>query len=275
MSNPLNGQISPAGGGISGTLPASSFPLLAPAGSAAAPSYSFTASPDTGLFHVNGALAFTEDGTELVAIDNAGIPGDGLRIRGGAQLTWSPAGGAPASSTPDLGLHRVNAGILRITDGSTVTGLGWVQGDAGKKRLTANHTVVTNSATLANINDLTVSVGAGQTYMFQVFLYATTVNTSGIKVAMAGTATHTNIIYDVIIHGISTPSFLTSGRATAAGTAVGVTASGTAAVVEIRGTTTINAAGTFLVQAAQNAETGAAESVIILRGSTFSVTDVL
>lgn len=207
---------------------------------------------------------------------NAGVrvamvsPGDlAVSVGSNAKFDWSST--TDASGTRDLGIARNAVGVAKVTDGSS--GSGWWMGDAGKTRLAADHTVATNSTTLAAINNLTTTVAASRHYKFRAMLHFTTVNTSGVKVAVSGTATHTNIIYDVTIFGISTPAFLTSGRATAKDTAVGVTASGTACYALIEGFTTINAAGTLLLQAAQNAETGAAESVIALRGSSFEVTD--
>lgn len=253
-----------AGGGAATSVTAAAFPLLAPDGSAAAPSYSFSSDPDTGWYWASsqGAIAFSANNFLSVQLSST------------ANFFANPIHIGNTSGTSYSGLNATSAGVLRVLGSGGGSGTGWFQGDAGKTRLAADQTVVTNSTTLASINNLTITVAASRHYHFRAYLYFTTINTSGVKVAVSGTATHTNIIYDVIIHGISTPGFLTSGRATAKDTAVGVTASGTSCCAEIIGVTTINAGGTFLLQAAQNAETGAAESVIALRGSHFLVTDL-
>lgn len=295
MSNPLNGQISPGGGGVAGLTSANGGTAIADnvivRGDGATGIQGSTLKiTDAGELHTLGGFIDMSPGeTGIVGITISGTTNmlfntngsnHGLGVQDGLfAVVRGDAGGlgfAPSSNLTtavDSGLARSAAGVVRVTTGAAAAD-GWLRGDAGKTRLTGNHTVATNTATLAAINNLTTTVAAGRHYHFRSVLHCTTVNTSGVKVAISGTATHTDIVYDVIIHGISTPAFLTSGRATAKDTAIGVTASGTACVVEIIGTTTINAGGTLLVQAAQNAETGAAESVIVLRGSTFLVQDL-
>ncbi len=56
---------------------------------------------------------------------------------------------------------------------------------------------------------------------------------------------------------------------------LGSTITGTGVIVEINGTTTVNAAGTFLVQFAQGGETGAAETAVLNRGSILEVWNVV
>ncbi len=140
---------------------------------------------------------------------------------------------------------------------------------AGFKRKTADQTV-TDSTTLVDDTHLTVSLAAGRSYKFRFVLYSTCVITSGIKVALAGTATHTNIIAQ--IKHFEQTTFDVNDRVTATGSTSAVT--GEVTLVEIEGTTTVNAAGTFLVQFAQDAETGAAETATLLRGSTLEVWDI-
>lgn len=162
--------------------------------------------------------------------------------------------------------------VLSITDGST--GLGWLQ-TAGFKRKTADQTV-TDSTTLVDDTHLTVSLAAGRSYGFKFTLFSTVVATSGLKIALGGTATHTDLISDIRMYDHL--SLADSASALTDSTTVGNHTSGSTGAgpftVTITGTTTVNAAGTFLVQFAQNAETGAAESVILLRGSTLECWDV-
>lgn len=172
----------------------------------------------------------------------------------------------------DTGINRVDAGVLGATTGGST--LGFLQ-TAGFKRKTADQTV-TDSTTLVNDTHLTVSLAAGRSYGFKFTLYVTTVATSGIQVALGGTATHTDLISDIRIYDHSVTADSTSvltdsttvGNHTAGSTGAGPV------TVNISGTTTINAAGTFLVQFAQTAETGAAETVTLLRGSTLEVWDI-
>lgn len=258
------------GTGVAGNVSVSAGQLLAQTGSLALPGIAFASATNSGLRHNNSCVAIVENGVEQAAFDDFNR---GVKLPDSGRYQWSSAA-TPSGLDVDTALLRKAAGVIAAS-GSSGTGTsvsGWLM-QAGNKRVTANQTV-TDSDTLASSTDLTVTVAAGRSYTFRAELPFTTVNTSGVKVAIAGTATHTDILYDVVIHGISTPGFLTSGRAASAGTAVGVTASGTAARATITGTTTVNAGGTLLVQFAQNAETGAAESVILLRGGSFDVIDV-
>lgn len=209
-------------------------------------------------------LLDSEGANETLRLNKGGGATDGIELAANSNIRW------PIGSS-DVGLNRETTSVLRVSDGGS--GRAWLQ-VLGDKRVPSGGQTVTNSTTLTDSSHLTVAVASGRTYRFRACLHFTTINTSGAKVAIDGTATHTNIIYDVIFHGISTPAFLTSGRGTAKGTGVGVTASGTSCVCVIEGTTTINAGGTLLVQFAQNAETGAAESAILLQGSSFTVVDV-
>lgn len=196
-----------------------------------------------------------------------------VRFISGSVIGLSSSATDAENNAIDTGITRVAAGVMGFTNSETPASVGGYYQFAGGKRVTGNQTV-TDSTALVSSTDLTCTVTAGRHYTFRFLLYFTTVNTSGVKVAISGTATHTSITYDARIFGVSTPALLTIARATAKDTAVGVTATGTAAYVEITGSTTINAGGTLLVQFAQNAETGAGESAILLRGSSMEVIDM-
>src|SRR5574337_77358 len=118
----------------------------------------------------------------------------------------------------------------------------------------------TSDTTLANVTNLTHDVNAGKTYSFEARLFTTSVNTGGVKAAIGGTATATSIIYEgrTIDAGVTTQS-----RATALGTAVGAVTAVTAALIIIKGTIVVNAAGTLTVQFAQNASDVTASSVLV------------
>jgi len=124
---------------------------------------------------------------------------------------------------------------------------------------------VTSSTTLTN-SSLSLEVEATRYYTFVARLYTTSNVAGGIKVAIAGTATATSIVYEgFTISGGTT----TQTRGAALGAAVGAITAVTAAYVEIKGSILTNAAGTLLVQFAQNASNAAATT--LLTGSSFHV----
>lgn len=126
------------------------------------------------------------------------------------------------------------------------------------------------TTTLGTVTGLTTNVAAGKTYRFEAVLYTTSSVAGGVKFAMAGTATATNIIYEAVVIDANVNSAQT--RATALATTVGAVTAVTNAYCKITGTITVNAAGTFLVQAAANAATG---TTSVLVGSTFVITEML
>lgn len=129
----------------------------------------------------------------------------------------------------------------------------------------------TSNTTLANVTGLSVTVAASGTYRFEAELYTTSNIAGGVKFAIAGTATATNIIYECTV--IDTNVNAAQTRATALATAVGGVTAVTVAYAKIRGTITVNGAGTLTVQFAQNASNGSASSVLV--GSTFLTTEML
>lgn len=125
-----------------------------------------------------------------------------------------------------------------------------------------------NTTTLGNVPGLSYNVAAGKRYRFEVDLYTTSDVAGGVKAAIGGTATATNIIYE----GLTTDAGTTTqSRATALGSAVGGVTAVTAAYIRLVGTIVVNSAGTLTVQFAENAAT-ATSSVLI--GSTFLVREI-
>jgi hypothetical protein len=91
--------------------------------------------------------------------------------------------------------------------------------------------------------------------------------------AMGGTSTATNIIYDGYIIDSAANGIKGSAQATALGGVVANAATtGTAGHAKISGTITVNAAGTLTVRAAQFASNGTATT--IKRGSHMWVHDM-
>jgi len=128
----------------------------------------------------------------------------------------------------------------------------------------------TTDTTLANVTGLTRNVAAGLTYDFTATLYIDADATGGSKFAVGGTATATAIIYSVVLTDEGTLANTITSRQTALGGAAGQ-AGTTAGVVTIRGTITVNVAGTLTIQFAQNASNGTSS---VLVGSTFSIRQV-
>lgn len=128
----------------------------------------------------------------------------------------------------------------------------------------------TSNTTLANVTGLTATLVASRIYRFEATLYTASNIAGGVKFAIAGTATATNIIYECVVIDSNVNAAQT--RATALATAVGGVTAVTVAYAKITGTITVNAAGTLTVQFAQNASNGSASSVLV--GSTFVLTEM-
>lgn len=193
---------------------------------------------------------------------------DELTFGSGQMIGWGPATTNPFADA-DTSFTRAAAGVVSVNAGRTTAQSGWVQ-TAGFKRKTADQTV-TNSTTLVDDSHLSVNLAAGRSYKFRFVLFVTEVGTSGLKLALAGTATHTHIIADTLYTPISDPASEVMYRETAVGTIFNETSGFTESRVIIEGTTTVNTAGTFLIQFAQH---HTAESVTLLRGSTLEVWDI-
>ena len=125
------------------------------------------------------------------------------------------------------------------------------------------------NTTLADVTGLTATLVAGKIYRFEAKLYTTSDVGGGVKVAIAGTATATAIIYEGLTINAGTT---TQSRGTALATTVGAVTAVTAAYITITGTITCNAAGTLTVQFAQNASNATASSVLV--GSTFIINEM-
>jgi len=176
-----------------------------------------------------------------------------------------------SSSNVDLGIFRVAPGVLGINNGSPGVQQGCYLKWGGTSRVTADFSKA--DATLANVPGLVVNVSAGRTYAFEAELSFTCVAAAGIKCAIGGTATATNVIYDGWIVDSGANGIKGNAQATVLGGAVAsAVTTGTAGHVTISGTIEVNAAGTLVVQAAQN--TANATATVVKRGSRLIVHDV-
>jgi hypothetical protein len=199
------------------------------------------------LYGATGFTATPRARMQLLVAENATDAAQGTYIT----LSTTPLG----STTMAEAMRITPAGIPRYTK--------------AQKRVSSAFTK-TSDTTLANITGLSVTVEAGNTYMFEAQLYTTSNTSGGVKAAIAGTATATAIIYEAIVHEAAAVSAQT--KATSLGTAVGGVTAVAAANIRITGTITVNAAGTLTVQFAQNASNVNASTVLV--GSVFSVTDI-
>jgi hypothetical protein len=178
---------------------------------------------------------------------------------------------AGVATNTDLGIFRVAPGVLGINNGSPGVQQGCYLKWGGTARVAAD--VNYTNATLGNVTGLAVNVSAGRAYAFEAELSFTCVAAAGIKCAMGGTATATNIIYDGWIVDAAAAGIKGNAQATAlAGVVANAVTTGTAGHVTISGTIEVNAGGTLTVQAAQN--TANATATVVKRGSRLIVHDI-
>lgn len=135
-------------------------------------------------------------------------------------------------------------------------------------RVTADFSV-TSSTTLVNVTGLTFTVSSSTAYQFEAHLFTTSNSAGGVKAAIAGTATATNIAYEGNTESGGT---WTQTRSAALAGTVGAVTAVTAAYIVIKGLIEVNAGGTLTVQFAQNVSNGTAS--VVLRGSYFKVQKV-
>lgn len=143
----------------------------------------------------------------------------------------------------------------------------------GFSRVTTNQTYTSNT-TLANTG-LTATLIAGLSYIFEATLFLTLggASTGGLKIAMSGTSTATNIVYWMDM--AQAASTYTSGSVL--GTALNTAITGgannvTQGAAYIKGLITVNAGGTLTLQASQASSTVA--STVVLVGSYMKVFQV-
>jgi hypothetical protein len=188
------------------------------------------------------------------------------------QFVWSNTA-SDASQTPDTALARPAAGVVEFNNGTAGTLTGTYLHWGGQTRVTADFSV-TSSVALVNVTGLsaTVAAGPGRTYSFDVYLSCTCAAAGGVKAAIAGTCTATNIIYDGWVLDTNAIKGQANSAALGGTVASSVTTATTGVVIQIKGTITVLTAGTLTVQFAQN--TSNATASIVKRGSYFIVHDM-
>lgn len=128
----------------------------------------------------------------------------------------------------------------------------------------------TTSTSLANITGLSINVVAGVKYAFEAKLFVSADATGGHKYAIGGTATATIVKYQINSINNSASTLVVTSTQTSLGGSAGQ-AGATVVYTEIKGTITVNAAGTLTVQFAQNASNGTSS---VLTESSFKVTPI-
>jgi hypothetical protein len=214
----------------------------------------------TLLFGNGDFTNYVKDQANTLALSTAGLDlGSGRVVRFMSTNAYN--------GTPDVGLARDAAGVLRLSDGGA--GTGWsVQ--SGRAYKTADESV-TSSATLQADDHLTVTLKAGRKYAFRFFCMTNpSLTVGGMDIDLNGTATHTNIRGRVLVFYDDGTSAWQEFTAAAAEMTLASGAGLDHFVIE--GTTEVNAAGTFLLRWAQN--TSDATASTIKRGSYLEVIDL-
>jgi len=139
----------------------------------------------------------------------------------------------------------------------------------GQKRVSTQFDKASDT-TLANITGLSITVTAGRTYHFVATLHVTGDVVGGQKYAIGGTATATNIIYEISTISNAANAIVISSKQTALGGSAGQ-AGAIDDFTKIEGTITVNAGGTLTAQFAENAASGTSS---VLAGSTFIAEDI-
>lgn len=125
------------------------------------------------------------------------------------------------------------------------------------------------NATLATVTGLSVDVIAGHSYSFEACLFVDANVTGGSKFAINGSCTASAIIYEITLLDNGTNAYTITSRQTALGGSAGQ-AGTTAGFCRIKGLITVSAAGTLVVEFAQNTASGTSS---VLVGSDFIVKD--
>lgn len=219
---------------------------------------------------VISSFAVTVTGTPAWSIAFANADNTAFVYAVGATYAGSATG--RRYNANDNGVIQIGTAVETFFPGNA-TGLVTSGGQYGNQITLARNPAQfdKNNTTLADITNMSLLVLAGRTYFFTVKLFTTSNVASGVKFAIAGTATATSIIYETRITQGGAAITPTTSRAAALGTTVGNVTAVTAAYVTIEGTITVNTAGTITVQFADNA--GVNTSSVLL-GSMFEMVDI-
>lgn len=213
-----------------------------------------------GLIKSLFGLTPSAGGTQLLA-PAAGVPN--ISVAGDTDTgLWLPG---PASGARIL----VDGVTYVVWNGNTIQSQVF-ETSPGRKAKAADQTV-TDSATFVNDTHLSFTLPASRKFNFIGVLFCTSVATSGVKIDFeGGTATATNFVARARFSIAAGTGPIVNSAALA--TDLGSTA--LVVMIEMSGNIEVNAAGTFILRFAQNAETAAAESITLHRGSWLELTEV-
>lgn len=220
-------------------------------------------SADIAFFTVHNAGVLTE---RMRLTSNGNLLLGATAAGGSATNTLGIAAGTAPADSPS-GLVQVYAtdvgGTAQLFARNSGNAIARLTGIIAYK--TANQNV-TNSTTLVDATDLSLSVEANRRYAFRAVLHFNCGATGGVRVAVNGPAGA--VISQVIIQNPSTGASTAGGRANAYNTPVG-TSGLTSYFVTIEGSASTTTDGTLVVRFAQQTVDGTATT--LLSGSTFEI----
>ena len=149
--------------------------------------------------------------------------------------------------------------------------MAWFTGGIFGARQAANFDAA-GTTTFTAVTNMTVNLEAGKTYHFYVWLPCTLDAAGGAKMRLSGTVTLTDfrVVYKMFDNAAAAFVSVNQNNALTAGGVTAVTG-GTSAEILAEGTITVNAAGTLLVQFAQQVAAGTSSA---LRGGVMIVTQM-
>lgn len=168
-----------------------------------------------------------------------------------------------------------NGGPTGATGATGAAGATGATGPAGNGITVTYKTAdesLNSSTVLQADNHLTTSLNASSKYAFRFVIQYTGEAAAGIKVALNGTVTVTNLSSIVLIYD-SAPVLSAATPLSVLGSGIGSSGNDGSGVVVIEGSIETNAAGTFLLEWAQN--TSDVADTIVKRGSYLQVIPIV
>jgi hypothetical protein len=236
---------------------------------------STTTGASSGTISILTGTGPAATGAISITTSTAGTNSGAITIQSGSAPT-----GTSGSLTLGPGTGSTRGNILLVDGTEGTAGYVWTSTDTtgkGSWLATNRATYVstqfdkTTSTALANITGLTANVVASGVYKFKAVLFVNSAVTGGQKYSIAGTATATSIIFQILTLANQGNTYNINEQLTSLGSSGGEASNNGLNYTEITGTIVVNAAGTLTVQFAQNASSGTSS---VLVGSTFEVSRV-
>lgn len=215
--------------------------------------------------HVNGSsgVQLRNNNTTVLAITSNSITNSQTQLFATGTTTIAPfriPTGSAFKTTPVSGDFDRDANRIRYTnDGLQPQEIILSQ----QSRVSTQFDKI--NTTIADITGLTATLVSNGIYRFRATLFVDATLGGGSKFSIGGTATATDIKYQINLTDNTTNSNTITSRQTAIGGSAGQSGTTTGWCV-IEGTIVVNAGGTLTVQFAQNAASGTSS---VLTGSTF------